>query len=91
MYLGSTEGPMFLAIAAPQVFVRPGAGVSRLPLEVAAFGAPGFGDVQDAINLASGNVSWTRAALHATTSSAVRAARTTKPRTPSAAPAATGT
>ncbi len=56
IYLGSTEGPMFLAIAAPQVFVRPGAGVSRLPLEVAAFGAPGFGDVQDAINLASGNV-----------------------------------
>ncbi len=56
VYLGSTEGPMFLAIAAPQVFVRPGAGVSRLPLEVAAFGAPGFGDVQDAINLASGNV-----------------------------------
>ena len=35
---------------------RPGAGVSRLPLNITAFDAPGFGEVADAINLASGNV-----------------------------------
>ena len=42
--------------AAQVVFSRPGPGVSRLPLNVSAFDAPGFGDVADAVNLATGNV-----------------------------------
>lgn len=42
--------------SAQSFFSRPGAGVSRLPLHVWAFEAPGFGDVSDAINLANGNV-----------------------------------
>lgn len=45
-----------MAVAMPGWFARPGAGVTRLPLEVTAFDAPGFGDVSDAINLASGNI-----------------------------------
>ena len=42
--------------SAQLLFGRPGAGVSRLPLNVFAFDAPGFGDVSAAINLATGNV-----------------------------------
>jgi YD repeat-containing protein len=41
---------------AQALFTRPGAGVSRLPLNVFAFDAPEFGMVSDAINLANGNV-----------------------------------
>ncbi len=42
--------------SAQQLFAKPGAGVSRLPLNVTAFQADGFGDLTDAINLATGNV-----------------------------------
>ncbi len=56
VYFLSTNLPLGIAAAAPDVFARVGAGVSRLPLDVMAFDAPGFGDVEDAINLASGNV-----------------------------------
>jgi hypothetical protein len=48
--------PGFISIAAPQVFVHPGAGVSRLPLQVSQFNAAGFGDLSDAVDLANGNV-----------------------------------
>jgi YD repeat-containing protein len=48
--------PGFISIAAPQVFVHPGAGVSSLPLNVSNFNAAGFGDLADAVNLANGNV-----------------------------------
>jgi hypothetical protein len=45
------------ATASAQIlFARPGAGISRLPIDVFAFDAPGFGDVVDAYNLANGNV-----------------------------------
>jgi YD repeat-containing protein len=52
----STQGPIFVGLAAPGFFVRPNLGVSRTPLGVMSFGAPGFGEVSDAINLANGNV-----------------------------------
>ena len=52
IYILSNQVPLFAA----SYFTRPGAGVSRLPLEVMAFNAPGFGQVEDAINLANGNV-----------------------------------
>ena len=55
IFLFNTLFPSGFA-AAQILFARPGPGVSRLPLDVAAFDAPGFGTVQDAINLASGNV-----------------------------------
>ncbi|GEM49981.1 hypothetical protein [Deinococcus cellulosilyticus] len=45
-----------MAAAAPSLYARPGAGVSDLPIEVLAFNTPGFGEVSDAINLATGNV-----------------------------------
>jgi hypothetical protein len=48
--------PGFVSIAAPQVFVHPGAGVSSLPLNVSSFNAAGFGDLADGVNLANGNV-----------------------------------
>ncbi|GGJ33179.1 hypothetical protein GCM10008938_19280 [Deinococcus roseus] len=48
--------PFGVAFASPSEISRPGAGVSRIPLEVMAFNAPGFGDISDAINLANGNV-----------------------------------
>ena len=48
--------PGFISMAAPQVFVHPGAGVSRLPLQVSQFNAAGFGDLNDAVNLANGSV-----------------------------------
>lgn len=51
-----TFGQSIQALAAPQNFARPGAGISRMPIEVMAFNAPGFGEVSDAINLANGNV-----------------------------------
>jgi YD repeat-containing protein len=43
------------ALAVSQNIIRPGAGVSRMPLEVTNFSAPGFGEVSDAVNLANGN------------------------------------
>ncbi len=52
IYIFSNQAPLFAA----SYFTRPGAGVSRLPIEVMAFNAPGFGQVEDAINLANGNV-----------------------------------
>jgi YD repeat-containing protein len=55
-FLFAQNAPVFMAFAAPQLFARPGAGVSRLPLEVVSFETPGFGDLRDAINLATGNV-----------------------------------
>ncbi|WP_147372678.1 RHS repeat protein, partial [Calidithermus terrae] len=56
LFLLANYGPGTLVLAVPQLFVRPGAGVSRLPLEVMAFEAPGFGELEEAINLASGNL-----------------------------------
>jgi YD repeat-containing protein len=56
LFLAGSNGPLFLAAAAPQLFFRPGAGVSRLPLGVSSFGAPGFGQLEDAVNLANGSV-----------------------------------
>jgi hypothetical protein len=52
IYILGNQAPLFAAT----YFTRPGAGVSRLPIEVMAFNAPGFGQVEDAINLANGNV-----------------------------------
>jgi YD repeat-containing protein len=45
-----------IVLAAPQYFERAGAGVSSLPLQVTAFTNPNFGDIADAVNLATGNV-----------------------------------
>jgi YD repeat-containing protein len=56
IYIIGTFLPSTIASAQTMFFSRPGPGVSRLPLNVMAFGAPGFGDVSDAINLATGNV-----------------------------------
>ena len=55
IFLFNTLFPSGFA-AAQVVFSRPGPGVSRLPLNVSAFDAPGFGEVADAVNLATGNV-----------------------------------
>ena len=56
IYVLTQFTPYAQVLASPQHFSRPGAGVSRLPLGVMAFDAPGFGDVSDAINVANGNV-----------------------------------
>ena len=56
LYSLGTVFPTGFASAQSLFFSRPGAGVSHLPLNVTAFDAPGFGEVADAINLASGNV-----------------------------------
>lgn len=48
--------PFLNALAGPGLYARTGAGVSRLPYSVNSFGAPGFGDIDDAVNLANGNV-----------------------------------
>jgi YD repeat-containing protein len=56
LLLGSTVLPGAWVTAAPQVFSRAGAGISNMPLQVAAFANPAFGDVADAVNLATGNV-----------------------------------
>jgi YD repeat-containing protein len=56
VYILSDLGPIMIGLAAPQVFVHPGAGVSRLPLQVGQFNAAGFGDLNDAVNLANGSV-----------------------------------
>jgi YD repeat-containing protein len=55
IYVIGTFLPSTVASAQTMFFSRPGPGVSRLPLNVMALGAPGFGDVSDAINLATGN------------------------------------
>ncbi len=46
--------PLFVA-AAPQVFSSPNAGISRIPLG-SGVSTPGFGELNEAINVASGNV-----------------------------------
>jgi hypothetical protein len=56
VYLGSLISPWAVVAASPSIFFSPNQGASRLPLEVGAFNAPGFGEVEDAINLATGNV-----------------------------------
>lgn len=56
LYLLSQVMPYSVALANPDLISRPGAGVSRIPLQVMSFNAPGFGDIQDAINVANGNV-----------------------------------
>ncbi|MFN8510696.1 MAG: hypothetical protein U0Z75_09130, partial [Deinococcaceae bacterium] len=48
--------PLSLTLASPSLFARQGSGVSRVPLQVLAFNAPGFGEIQDALNLANGNL-----------------------------------
>jgi hypothetical protein len=55
VFISGTFLPQSVATA-QALFSRPGAGVSRLPLNVLAFNAPEFGTVRDAINLANGNV-----------------------------------
>jgi hypothetical protein len=55
LFLFSTVFPGAFATAQVLLFAKPGAGVSRLPLRVASFGAPGFGELAQAINLANGN------------------------------------
>jgi YD repeat-containing protein len=55
-FFATTQGPILTGVAAPGVFIRPQLGASRAPLNVMNFGAPGFGEVSDAINLANGNV-----------------------------------
>jgi YD repeat-containing protein len=54
IYILSTSVQWSSAVAGPQLFARPGAGVSRM--NVTQFNAPGYGEVEDAINLANGNV-----------------------------------
>jgi YD repeat-containing protein len=56
VYLCGSEAPMLFTFASPGWFVRPGAGVSSLPLNVSSFGAPGFGELAQAVNLVNGNV-----------------------------------
>jgi YD repeat-containing protein len=56
IYILASQTPLMIGLAAPQVYFRPAGGVSRLPLQVGAFNPPGFGEVEDAINLATGNV-----------------------------------
>jgi hypothetical protein len=56
IFLQGTFLPMGVASAQAILFSKSGLGVSRLPLNVWAFEAPGFGDLVDAINLANGNV-----------------------------------
>ncbi len=55
-YLTGILGPGGVALANPDVYFRPNAGITRLPLDVASFDAPGFGDVSDAVNLATGSL-----------------------------------
>ncbi|WP_169331077.1 FG-GAP repeat domain-containing protein [Deinococcus gobiensis] len=43
-------------MAAPQIFTRPGAGVSNIPTQLTAFASPQFGEIADAVNVATGNV-----------------------------------
>ncbi|WP_174366346.1 polymorphic toxin-type HINT domain-containing protein [Deinococcus sp. JMULE3] len=56
LFLTTTHLPGVVALAAPQLFTRPGSGVSNIPTELAAFAAPQFGDIADAVNAATGNV-----------------------------------
>lgn len=56
LYLFGLFGPQVLALATPQIISRPGAGVSRMPLDVMQFNAPGFGQLEQAINVANGNL-----------------------------------
>jgi YD repeat-containing protein len=55
LFIVGTYLPLSVA-SAQALFSRPGAGVSRLPLNVLAFDSPDYGTVSDAINLANGNV-----------------------------------
>ncbi|GGJ51349.1 hypothetical protein GCM10008938_41660 [Deinococcus roseus] len=55
-YLASQFLPFGQALASPDLISRPGAGSSRIPLQVMSFNAPGFGEVGDAVNLANGNL-----------------------------------
>jgi YD repeat-containing protein len=56
VYVIAQFAPQVAVVAAPQMFASPTAGVSRAPLGVARFDTPGFGDLEDAVNLANGNV-----------------------------------
>ncbi len=55
LFLLTTHLPGVLVLATPQIFARVGPGVSQLPLTVTAFSDPSFGDISDAVNVASGN------------------------------------
>ncbi|MBZ9751733.1 hypothetical protein K7W42_12770 [Deinococcus sp. HMF7604] len=55
LFLTTTHLPGVVALAAPQIFARVGPGVSGLPASFAAFTDPSFGELSDAINVASGN------------------------------------
>ncbi|GEM50063.1 RHS repeat protein [Deinococcus cellulosilyticus] len=54
LYLSGQFAPF--ALAAPDLISKVGAGASRIPLAAMSFDAPGFGELGDAINLATGNV-----------------------------------
>jgi hypothetical protein len=53
--LSNVIAPLWV-VAAPQVFSRPGAGVSRAPLGAGGVSAPGYGELSEAVNVANGNV-----------------------------------
>lgn len=46
----------FSAVAAPGIFTVASAGISRSPLDALQFNVPGFGELTEAVNIASGNV-----------------------------------
>ncbi|WP_186805500.1 polymorphic toxin-type HINT domain-containing protein [Deinococcus metallilatus] len=55
LFLTLTQLPGAVVLAAPQVFARVGPGASGLPLQVTAFSDPSFGELSDAVNVATGN------------------------------------
>ena len=64
LFLTSSTLPGVMVLAAPQIFVRPGSGVSGTPLGVTAFASPQFGEIADAVNVATGNVYYDVGALN---------------------------
>ncbi|WP_240741115.1 polymorphic toxin-type HINT domain-containing protein [Deinococcus sp. Arct2-2] len=55
LFLTLSYVPGALVAAAPQLFAFVGPGVTNIPIPATAFGDPGFGEVADAINVATGN------------------------------------
>ena len=55
-FLVSTLLPGAMVLAEPQIFTRVGPGVSGSSVASLSFASPKFGDISDAINVASGNV-----------------------------------
>jgi YD repeat-containing protein len=55
LFLTCSYVPGAMVVAAPQIFARVGPGVSNLPLQASTFDDPSFGEISDAVNVASGN------------------------------------